>query len=291
MNATMKYLTLSLLGLISITVLKAQPGFKIYHITSSHTSFPDTSRSKGHMYNKVLYEAKSHYMDSSVLIIIPPGLRTMKKINFVFWFHGWRNNIDNAVVRYNLANQFIDSKINAVLVLAETAKDAPDSYGGKLERANEFSKLLGDVMASLVKMKSIKKKTQAGQVILAGHSGAYRVISYILQNGNVSISEVILFDALYGETDKFITWIKSGTTHRFFNIYTDRGGTDIESKIMLKTLTLQNIHCDTLEEFQLTPRIIQQQRILVVHSLKEHDDIINNPDNFKLLLSNSMLKK
>ena len=45
------------------------------------------------------------------------------------------------------------------------------------------------------------------QLILAGHSGAYRVMANILQNGNVPVNEVILFDALYAETDKFMIWL------------------------------------------------------------------------------------
>ncbi len=59
-------------------------------------------------------------------------------------------------------------------------------------------------------------------MILAGHSGAYRVMANILQNGNVEVKETILFDALYAETDKFIQWIKADTAHRFINIYTMR---------------------------------------------------------------------
>src|SRR5438045_624872 len=108
----------------------AQNGLKIFRITSSHTSFPDTGRANGHEYNKILYDATNHYSDSSVLIVVPAKFDATKKTNIVLWFHGWGNNIDSAAVQYNLINQFGNSKINAILVLAETAKDAPDSYGG-----------------------------------------------------------------------------------------------------------------------------------------------------------------
>src|SRR5258706_6413592 len=110
----------------------AQNGLKIFHINSSHTSFPDTGRVNGHEYNKVLYDAATHYSDSLVLIIVPPKFDATKKTDIVFWFHGWGNNIDSAAVRYDLINQFVNAKINSILVLAETAKDAPDSYCGKL---------------------------------------------------------------------------------------------------------------------------------------------------------------
>jgi len=268
----------------------AQNGLKSFHITSSHTSFPDTGRANGHEYDKVLYDATTHYSDSSVLIIVPPKFDATKKIDMVFWFHGWGNNIDSSAVRYDLINQFVNSKINAILVLAETAKDAPDSYGGKLERPNEFKELVDDVMLKLVKEKVINKKHPTGNVVLAGHSGAYRVMAYILQNGNVPVKEVILFDALYAETDKFIKWIKEDTAHRFINIYTNGGGTDVESKEMVKQLTNENIDSYILEESQLTPGVLQQHRIVIIHSLHEHNDIIQRPDNFKLFIQNSVLQ-
>jgi len=100
------------------TYCTAQNDLNIFRITSSYTSFPDTARAKGHTYNKILYTASDHYMDSSVLIIAPKNLDAGKKVDLIFWFHGWGNNIDSALVRYKLAKQFIASKVNAVLVLA-----------------------------------------------------------------------------------------------------------------------------------------------------------------------------
>ena len=78
----------------------AQKELKNFHITSSHTAFPDTGRAAGHVYNKILYDVTTHYSDSSVLIIVPPKFISRKKFGLVFWFHGWGNNIDSAAVRY-----------------------------------------------------------------------------------------------------------------------------------------------------------------------------------------------
>ena len=136
--------------------LKAQDKdkFQLLHFTSSHTAFPDTGRANGHLYDSVLYSASEHYNDSSVLLVIPDHLKTTqkiehKKVDLVFWFHGWRNNIDTAAEFYQLTKQFIASRRNAVLVLAETAKNAPDSYGGKLEQPGMFKLLVQDVMKQL----------------------------------------------------------------------------------------------------------------------------------------------
>ncbi len=264
----------------------------IFRITSSHTSFPDTARSKGHLYNKVLYKAADHYTDSSVLLIVPKKLHARKKVDLVFWFHGWYNNIDSAIKRFDLIKQFTASKSNAVLVLAETAKNAPDSYGGKLEYNNTFKELVSDVMQKLKTENAVTEKCEAGKILLAGHSGAYRVMAFILANGNMPVQEIILFDALYSQTDKYMNWIQADSNHRFINIYTDGGGTDGESREMAKQLLNKKIDTDTLEEKELTPQRVSANKIIFIHSLHKHNDIINNPDNFRLFLENtSWLKK
>jgi hypothetical protein len=260
-------------------------GAKIFRIHSTHTSFPDPARSNGHIYDSVLYDAATHYSDSSVLIIVPPGFSAGKNIDLIFWFHGWRNNIDTANQYYELSKQFFASGRNAVLVLAETAKNAPDSYGGKLEKDGEFSFLIDDVLNELKTEKVIPQTTLTGNITLAGHSGAFRVIAYILQNGKARVQEVLLFDALYSEVPKFMQWIKEDPKNRFVHWYTNKGGgTDEVTKEMIQQLQKENIAFAETEEASLTPEQIKNSRVLFVHSLREHNDIINKPDDFELLL-------
>lgn len=288
----MKHLLLFCCLFVSKLSFAQNKDLNIFRITSAHTSFPDTARANGHLYNKVLYDAANHYMDSSVLIIAPKKLNVNKKVDLVFWFHGWGNNIDTAAVHFELIKQFAASRLNAVLVLAETTKDAPDSYGGKLEYNNMFKELVADIMRELKKEKAVSKKCEPGNILLAGHSGAYRVMAFILANGNMPVQEVILFDALYGQTDKYLNWVQADKTHRFIDIYTNGGGTDEESKEIAKQLIRLNISTDTIEEKELTATLVLEQRLLFIHSLHKHNDIINNPDNFQLFLENtSFLKK
>jgi predicted esterase len=288
----MKYFSLCFYFLIPLFSFSQTTELNIFRITSSNTSFPDTARAKGHVYNKILYDASTHYMDSSVMIITPKNLKADKKVDIVFWFHGWGNNIDSAAIRYALIKQFADANLNAVLVFPETARNAPDSYGGKLEYNNTFKRLVSDVLKELKKQNTINKNCETGNILLAGHSGAYRVMAYILQNGGMPVQEVILFDALYSQTDKFTNWIKENNRHRFIDIFTDSGGTDAESREMEKQLIAANIEMDSIEESDLTVQFIQAKRIFFIHSLHEHNDIINDPDNFRAFLENSpFLKK
>ena len=262
------------------------------HFNSPHTSFPDSGREKGHIYDSVFYSAADHYHDSAVLMIIPGNLHPSKKINLIFWFHGWRNNIDTALEFYQLKKQFLASGVNAVLVLAETAKNAPDSYGGRLEEPGLFHQLVNDVIHQLEINHLVPNHTMPGEIMLAGHSGAFRVIARILQNGQEPVQEVFLFDALYGETDKFMNWINQNPHHHFVHWFTNQGGgTDEVSLTMMQELKEKQISFLLTEEAGIKPETIRNYRILFVHSLREHNVIINNPDNFQILLENSWLKR
>jgi hypothetical protein len=262
------------------------------HFTSPNASFPDSVRAKGYSYDSVLYAADTHYNDSSVLLVIPKHLEATHKIDLVFWFHGWRNNIDTAAEFYKLTKQFIASNRNAILVLAETAKNAPDSYGGKLEKPGIFKGLVDDVMNELKKKGHISFEAEPGNIILAGHSGAFRVIAYILQNGQVSVQEVFLFDALYSQLDKFLFWISQDPSHHFVHWFTNKGGgTDEMSDTMMLKLKDVQTHFVLVEEADIKPEIVRNNRILFIHSLREHNVIINDPDDFQLLLENSFYLK
>jgi len=262
--------------------------YQFLHFTSSHTSFPDTGRVNGHVYDGILYTKAGHYDDSSVLLCIPKQLKPDQKIDLVFWFHGWHNNVDTAVEFYALARQFIASKRNAILVLPEAAKNAADSYGGKLQQKGIFKYLVQDVMSELKKNNIVPGNEQPGHIVLAGHSGAFLVIADILKNGQVPVNEVFLFDALYNKVDEFTNWINQNKEHHFIHWFTNHGGgTDEMSDTMM--IQLKNRHMDfqLAEEKNVTPDIIKSNRILFVHSLREHNVIINNPDDFQLLLENS----
>ena len=288
----MKVIIIICLSLIFCIGLNAQDNSNatIFHIHSDNTSFPDTGRKKGHAYDGKLYTYKEHYTDNTVLIIAPKNLDAKKTVDLVFWFHGWGNNVDSASLRYELTKQFIASNRNAVLVMAETARNAPDSYGGKLENDGVFKDLVDDVLQGLKNKQLIPQKCSRGQVLLGGHSGAYRVIARIVKNGQVPVDEVMLFDALYAETDKFIEWIKADSWHRFVNLYTDHGGTLDESKTMYNMIGDDDLGEIMVEETAFLPQQLNTHSIIFIHSLKEHNDIVN-PDNFRLMLENEPFLK
>jgi hypothetical protein len=263
--------------------------YRTLHFTSSHTSFPDTGRINGHLDGDgVFLPMAGHYDDSSVLLIIPRHLKADQKIDLVCWFHGWHNNIDAAVAFYGLTRQFVASERNAILVLPETAKNAADSYGGKLQQKGMFKGLVEDVMNELKDKGIVPRNATPGNIVLAGHSGGYGVIAHILENGEMPVNEIFLFDALYGRLPVFMDWIQHDKQHHFIHWFTNHGGgTDEMSDTLMRQL--RDLRQDYLltEEDILKPPMIRSNRILFVHSPREHNVIINDPDDFQLLLENS----
>lgn len=265
------------------------PDYTVLHFVSGHTPFPDTARDKGHLDGDSIFQPRAgHYDDSSVLMVVPRGFKARAIVDLVFWFHGWHNNIDTALRFYGLARQFAASGVNAILVLPEAARQAADSYGGKLGQEGMFKGLVADVMAELRRRQLVAPGGVAAHVVVGGHSGGYVAIADILAKGGQRVDEVWLFDALYGHVDDFMNWIGKDTVgHYFVHWFTNKGGgTDEVSDTMMSQLRKKGRPFRLVEETAVT-RSALESTILFVHSRREHNVIINDPDDFQLLLENS----
>jgi hypothetical protein len=284
----MKYLLLILVWLTSTAILRAQTGYRLLRFASTHNCFPDTARAKGHLDGDSIQQPKAgHYDDSSVLLVVPSGFHAGKTVDLVFWFHGWHNNIDTALRFYGLADQFAASGRNAILVLPEAARNAADSYGGKMGQDGMFRQLVGDVLGELKHSGVVSPGVVAGHVVLAGHSGAFLVIADILDHGQQPVDEVFLFDALYSHVPTFVNWALT-EPHHFVHWFTNTGyGPDRMSDTMMLRLRRAQAPYGLSEEGSVNAAILQNDRILFIHSPREHNVIINKPDDFALLLRNS----
>ena len=259
----------------------------IYKFKSNNSSFPDEDRIDGHLYNGQHFNVKDHYSDNSVLIFIPNHFIPNDSIDMVFYFHGWRNNIDSSLVKFNLIEQFYNSNKNAILVLPESAKNAPDSFGGKLEEKNVFNELTFEISEKLDSIYA--GKFNVGNISLAGHSGAYRLISYILLRGGLSenIEAVYLFDGLYADTEKYSYWIDH-YNGRFINIYTPNGGTKLESENLINCLEGWNISYKLIENDDFSSNSLKDQRIVIIKSELGHNEVIHTKNQFQKFLESSL---
>ncbi len=286
-----KWIATVVLTFSPVVALLAQKdqGYQTFRMTSAYTSFPDTGRAKGWLDgDSVFRPVAGHYDDSSVLLVIPPRLKHNRKTDLIFWFHGWHNNIDTALQFYGLARQFAAANCDAVLVLAEAARNGADSYGGKLKQKGDFAGLVKDVVEELKQYGIVPGDAVAGHIILGCHSGGYSAVADILENGGVPVDEVFLFDALYGRLPVFLNWIKEDKRHHFVHWYTDHGGgTDVMSDTLMQQLEAQHIDYVLTGEALLNAGQVRGNKVLLVHSTREHNVIINDPDDFRLLLENS----
>ncbi len=255
----------------------------------SSAPFPHPLRMQGHLYDGVLYSYDQHYCDSSVAMFIPRGYKPGDRVDLVFHFHGWFNNIDSTFARYHLAQQFAESGKNAILVVPEGPRNAPDSFGGRLEDKDGLKNLVDDVLHYLLEKKKITS-THIGRIVLSGHSGGYHVISFILARGGLTenIKEVFLFDALYGQTEKFVHWLDSYDA-RLLNVYTDSGGTREETKSLMADMDAWGIpHLDGELE-QSGSMNLKQQKFIFLHTLLPHDEVMQTRMTFREFLRASTL--
>ena len=251
--------------------------------------FPHPARATGHKYKAKLYPAKEHYSDSTVAIFIPHGFRETGRVDFVIHFHGWHNSVAGTLRDYQLIEQLIASGKNAVLVVPAGPRDAPDSFGGKLEERDGFKHFLAELLATLQQRGVFQRKDfSVGRVILSGHSGGYRVIAAILDRGGLAknADEVWLFDALYAETDKFLAW--SDRHHgRLLNIYTDHGGTKDDSEAMMARLKKRATPFLAVEEAKATTDELKTNQLIFLHTDLPHNDVVEKRQEFSRFLKTS----
>lgn len=259
--------------------------------TSDHTMFPHPKRPQGHTYEGKAYPADVHYSDRTVAIFVPKGFRAGVATNLVFYFHGWRNSVDDTLAKFRVAEQLAASGVNAVLVLAEGPKNAPDSFGGKLEETGVFSSLVSDVLSTL-KARGVIANTKPGSIVLAGHSGAYRVMAFILTRGGLTanISEVYLFDALYGQSEKYAHWIDR-FRGKLVDIYTADGGTRDQSLDLMDDLRAWSIPFVAVAESAVTQDLLRKNRLVFIDSALEHNDVVAKNEQLRAYLSASALPR
>jgi hypothetical protein len=256
------------------------------------TPFPHPLRNGGYAYGEVLYPADTHYSSSSVAVFIPRGFRARGPVNLVFFFHGWFTTIEDAAEQFQLYRQFAQSGARALLVMVEAARNAPDSFGGRLEEPGGFSRLVTELLRALAQ-EGIVPTANPGGLVLAGHSGAYRVIAEILSHGGLEakIKEVYLFDALYDRTETFARWIKGGGG-RFVSVSAADGEETTDVAELVAALRAEGIPLriatDTSEGAAADP-FARAAPVLFTFSDGDHYAVVGGHDEFRRLLRSSPL--
>jgi hypothetical protein len=141
-----------------------------------------------------------------VHVWIPASYDRDTAVTAVF-IHGYGIGVDSAWSDYHLEEQFAHSGLNAMFVVC----GAP----GSLEQGvvwPSLSQLLRVVSSG------VDESLPSGQVVVIGHSAAYRTL--VLWLGNPALRTLVLLDAAYGEEDRVLAWTRD-EHHRLINIASD----------------------------------------------------------------------
>ncbi|MBP1768414.1 MAG: hypothetical protein H6P98_2529 [Candidatus Aminicenantes bacterium] len=266
----------------------AQSG-KLLKMNPKSAPFPHPERKNGYVHDGEFFRFKNHYDDDTVALFVPRRYRSEEDVDLVFYFHGWRQNLAGVLSSYEIIEQFVRSRRNAILVIPQGPKDAPDSFGGKLEDGDGFRRLVGDILARLRRL-GISRAEKPGAIVLAGHSGGYHVLAQILARGGLTgnIREVYLFDALYGEADEFAYWLED-QKGKIIDIYTQDGGTKAESEDWLAALTGRGIRCLAARDSEVTDHDLMTNRVIFLASALGHDEVVYRDNAFSRFLEASQL--
>ncbi|WP_249780237.1 alpha/beta hydrolase [Bradyrhizobium sp. dw_411] len=166
------------------------------------------------------------FNDNRTLMHVPENFDIHKPGVIVVFFHGNGATLERDVRdRQLVPRQITESGVNAVLLAPQLAVDAADSSAGKFWQPGGLKRFVAESADHLAEMYGdpSSAKTFANMpVIIVGYSGGFVPTAWSLEVGGLGnrVRGVILLDALYGELDKFASWVEKNRTGFFVSSYT-----------------------------------------------------------------------
>jgi hypothetical protein len=182
---------------------------------------------RGHRsYSGRVYWQDETYSDNRVLVHVPEHFDVRKPGVIVVFFHGNGATLSRDVRDRQLVPQQIsESGANAVLLAPQMAVDAADSSAGKFWQAGGFKRFMAESADHLAQLTGDPASARAFAnmpIVIVGYSGGFLPTAWSLEVGGISdrVRGVVLLDAVYGELDKFASWIESHRSGFFVSSYT-----------------------------------------------------------------------
>jgi hypothetical protein len=173
-----------------------------------------------------VYWQDETFNDNRVLIHVPKTFDVRKPGVIVVFFHGNGATLERDVRdRQMVPQQITDSGVNAVLLAPQLAVDAADSSAGKFWQPGGLKRFLAESAEHLARMSGDPAAARAlasMPVVIVGYSGGFVPAAYSLDVGGLGsrVRGVFLLDAVYGELDKFASWIANNRSAFFVSSYT-----------------------------------------------------------------------
>ncbi len=198
------------------------------------------------------------FKDNSVLLYLPKGFDVRRPALIVVFFHGNGATLSRDVLdRQQVAAQLAASGINAVLVAPQFAIDAADSSAGRFWQRGHFAKFVSEAATKLAAQYGDKRAADAfrqSKVVLVAYSGGYLPAAWSLDVGKIGtrLQGVVLFDAMYGQIDKFVSWLERARNGAFFfSAYGE--STHDENEALKEELDEANLRYKTVLPKKLIP--------------------------------------
>ena len=182
---------------------------------------------RGHRsYGGRIYWQDETYNDNRVLMHVPENFDVRKPGVIVVFFHGNGATLERDVRdRQLLPQQISDSNVNAVLLAPQLAVDAADSSAGKFWQPGGLKRFVAESSEHLARLYGDPGTAKAFlnmPVVIVGYSGGFMPTAWSLDVGGLGsrVRGVFLLDAVYGELDKFASWIVNNRSGFFVSSYT-----------------------------------------------------------------------
>jgi len=167
-----------------------------------------------------------------VALVIPPHYKPEKEAELVAFLHG--NNPSNVGLSYfleklDLAKSLATSKRNSILVFPASGSGSSsqtedyDTFFPDAAKVDQFFAETGQVLAKA----KLAITPSPGNIVLSGHSGAYRGITQLLSGSSSSvkkIKEVYCLDCMYWNHSTFVDFAKA-PGNRLWAVTTPKGDT------------------------------------------------------------------
>jgi hypothetical protein len=192
-----------------------------------------------------VYWQDETYRERRVLLHIPKEFDVSRPGVIVVFFHGHSAKLGRDVLdRQKVPAQISASGINGVLVAPQFALDARDSSAGKFLEPGAFDRFIREAGEKLAALHGDPRASQAFAkmpIVIVAYSGGYFATAWCLKVGGVQsrVRGVVLLDALYGEIDKYSSWIAKNRSAFFVSAYT--GSTQGKNATLKTILARQKI--------------------------------------------------
>jgi hypothetical protein len=193
-----------------------------------------------------------------VAVHVPAGFDPCRRPGVIIAFHGYDNcavnllgatdtacSSDGAVrAAMHLSDQIDAAGVNAMLIAPQLQFDLPSGDPGQLVNAGRLRDMLHELLVD--HMSPLLHKPldvpDIERTVVASFGGGYFAASAAIQIGGLAqLTEVDLYDSLFGNVSVFESWIHTNLSRfdpantnsaRFVDLYTTAGGTLVSSQAM-----------------------------------------------------------